>query len=246
MSIASEILRLQADSSAIANAIAAKGVTVPTGSGFDDYATLIGQISGGGGGGGGDFSSRISYLESSGTQYVSTGYVPKATTRLILDVALTQIGAVTMAGLYKSTSPQQRFNVGLYQGQWHCGISSNNAGNTWVNFTSPAVDTQRHTLEIRGDGYCAVDSTTKQITVDNTGTYANAIYIFARNNVGSIAAYTSMRLYGAIIKENDSIIHNYVPIRVGQVGFLLDTIGGGVLYNLGTGSFTLGQDVNNL
>ncbi len=49
MSIASEITRLQNDSAAIAAAIAAKGVTVPSGSGYDDYASLIGQISGGGG-----------------------------------------------------------------------------------------------------------------------------------------------------------------------------------------------------
>lgn len=47
MSIASEITRLQNDSTDIAAAIAAKGVTVPSGSGYDDYATLIGQISGG-------------------------------------------------------------------------------------------------------------------------------------------------------------------------------------------------------
>lgn len=45
MSVADEILRLQNDSSAIASAIAAKGVTVPSGSGYDDYATLIGNIS---------------------------------------------------------------------------------------------------------------------------------------------------------------------------------------------------------
>lgn len=47
MSIASEITRLQDDSAAIAAAITAKGVTVPAGSGYDDYASLIGQISGG-------------------------------------------------------------------------------------------------------------------------------------------------------------------------------------------------------
>ena len=45
MSVADEILRLQNDSAAIASAIAAKGVTVPSGSGYDDYATLIGNIS---------------------------------------------------------------------------------------------------------------------------------------------------------------------------------------------------------
>lgn len=45
MSVADEILRLQNDSAAIASAISAKGVTVPSGSGYDDYATLIGNIS---------------------------------------------------------------------------------------------------------------------------------------------------------------------------------------------------------
>ena len=50
MSIESEISRLQSDSTAIASAIAAKGVTVPSGSGYDDYATLIASIPSGGGG----------------------------------------------------------------------------------------------------------------------------------------------------------------------------------------------------
>lgn len=67
MSIASEITRLQSDSAAIAAAIAAKGVTVPSGSGFDDYATLIGSISGGGGGG----SVHIATIEATGSSGVS-------------------------------------------------------------------------------------------------------------------------------------------------------------------------------
>ena len=48
MSIASEIIRLQNDSSAIASAIAAKGITVPAGSSYDDYASLISNIPTGG------------------------------------------------------------------------------------------------------------------------------------------------------------------------------------------------------
>lgn len=48
MSIADEINRLQSDSAAIAAAITAKGVTVPSGSGYDDYASLIESIPSGG------------------------------------------------------------------------------------------------------------------------------------------------------------------------------------------------------
>ena len=51
MSIQTEITRLngikttlQSDQNAIANAISEKGVTVPSGSGFDDFSSLIGNI----------------------------------------------------------------------------------------------------------------------------------------------------------------------------------------------------------
>lgn len=49
MSIATEISALQADKTAIANAITAKGGTVGSGDGFDDFATDIGTIPTGGG-----------------------------------------------------------------------------------------------------------------------------------------------------------------------------------------------------
>lgn len=51
MSIQSEIDRLTAAKSDIGTAIAAKGVTVPAGTGLDGMAALIGQISSGGGSG---------------------------------------------------------------------------------------------------------------------------------------------------------------------------------------------------
>ena len=47
--ISDKLLYLQGTKSAIKDAIVAKGVTVPTGTTFRDYATKIGEISGGGG-----------------------------------------------------------------------------------------------------------------------------------------------------------------------------------------------------
>lgn len=47
--IADKLLYLQGTKSAIKDAIVSKGVTVPTGTPFRDYATKIGEISGGGG-----------------------------------------------------------------------------------------------------------------------------------------------------------------------------------------------------
>lgn len=76
MSIASEITRLQTDSVAIASAISAKGVTVPSGSGYDDYATLIASIETGGGSGDPELPSgytRKTYIYSNGSAFIKTG-----------------------------------------------------------------------------------------------------------------------------------------------------------------------------
>ena len=55
--ISDKLTYLQGTKSAIKDAIVAKGVTVPTGTTFRDYATKIGEISGGGGGGRPDFAT---------------------------------------------------------------------------------------------------------------------------------------------------------------------------------------------
>ena len=66
MSIATAISALQSASADISSAITAKGVTVPSGSGFGDYASLIGQISGTPA-----FPfTKLSYLQTNGTNYL--------------------------------------------------------------------------------------------------------------------------------------------------------------------------------
>lgn len=57
MSIASEITRLQNAKASIKTAIEGQGVTVPSSTTLDGYATLIDSISGGGGGGSVDVAS---------------------------------------------------------------------------------------------------------------------------------------------------------------------------------------------
>lgn len=68
MSIASEIQALQQDKSDIATAIANKGVTVPSGSGFDSFAGLINDIPSGGIG-------KIEYLEGTVIPASDTNYI---------------------------------------------------------------------------------------------------------------------------------------------------------------------------
>lgn len=188
------------------------------------------------------YDSQIEYLESTGTQYIDTGYVPNADTIAVLDAALTSAGnETTMFGLINSNGGV-RFHFGTYQSKWHYGVSPTAANGKWFNFTTPELDTTRHTFELRGNGYSAVDLETNTVSV-TSGTYSMSIYLFGRHIGTTTNGRCKMRLYGFTISEASSLIHDFIPVRIDQVGYLYDRVSGELFGNNGTGSFVLGQDV---
>lgn len=52
------------------------------------------------------------------------------------------------------------------------------------------------------------------------------------------------RIYGAKFWDGDTLIRDYIPVRIGSTGALYDKVTGGIYYNRGTGQFTLGPDKN--
>ena len=110
MSIATEIQRLQTDSAAIASAIAAKGVTVPSGSGFDDYASLISSIPSGSGG---CPYTPVDYIQTDGVAYIDIGI--KGNAPMYSEMKLTPVTAATFATILGSRSGNNRF---MLAAQW--------------------------------------------------------------------------------------------------------------------------------
>ena len=52
-------------------------------------------------------------------------------------------------------------------------------------------------------------------------------------------------VYGEKIYLNDVLVRDYIPVRVGQVGYLYDKVSGQLFGNSGTGDFVLGPDSPN-
>lgn len=124
MSIATEITRLQNDSAAIAAAIAAKGVTVPSGSGYDDYATLIASIPSGGGAGDPELPAgytRKSYIYGGGSSRLQTALSGAMTWHIIAqaDPGQTQryfVGHGTSTGQYMGITSQGTIGLSTTSG----------------------------------------------------------------------------------------------------------------------------------
>lgn len=211
MSIASEILRLQGDSASIAAAIAAKGVSVPGGSGFDDYATLISQISGGGGGGGDLPITRLEYLQTDGNNYILTPiqYVSGHTYLIINDI---QFVTITNG---KGTGWNAGGAIVVYGSNYSHGNSN----------LSPSVGASNRATILTA----IASGTTKMVAVYNNGTAStgsrsnSSLGTYAGNTgfpVGCLTSSgggvpsdgTAMKIYALKIYKDNVVVFDAFPV----------------------------------
>ena len=188
----------------------------------------------------------VQYLESNGSQYIDTGYMPKTTTEIIVDAALVEVAAnTTIVGTYYNTNASTisgRFHFGTYQSKWHFGIGNNAS---WYNFTSPTPDTSRHTFRMDGSGNCYVDSSTYKLSPGTTipqssiGLFCSHRYI-SQTAADEYVQQPKVRIYSVTIKESGIVVMDIKPCLIDDVGCMYDTISGSILPNLGTGNFTVG------
>ena len=68
----------------------------------------------------------------------------------------------------------------------------------------------------------------------------NTVWLFG---VNSSLAKTNARIKSFIWKRNNIEILNFIPVRVGNVGYMYDKVSGKLFENQGTGNFILGQDI---
>lgn len=218
MSVASEIIRLQNDSAAIASAIAAKGVTVPSGSGYDDYASLIGQISGGGGGGGPHSLpsgyTQLSYIENplGNDAYIDLGVQINHTPGFEIDfmsydnIGTNGYGCIIGARLASGNNDVQ---LTSYTGNSYSG-SLRLGGSTAYNPYLPAKNT-RFTASLKNSVY-TINSTNYTYSRSST-TQTFHWYLFALNQQNSATQNGHGKVYSLKLYVFSYLICDCVPCK---------------------------------
>jgi hypothetical protein len=235
MSIASELSRLQQAKSDLATSITNKGVTVPATTTIDGYAALVDQIQQGGVTL--PYDAEIQYIESTGTQYIDTGEVViygSDVVEIALNIAITSGTSRQLNGangnLYFGVNASKKFEVS--------GTAAGTYNNNFHDWYLHCKTGRKITGVIDGAVYYSAGNVPSV-------TYGYAIFLFAIGGRDNAAAqlFIKQKLKAAVIKKNGKVVRDYIPVRVGQTGCLYDRVSGGLFYNLGTGSFTLGPDV---
>ena len=191
------------------------------------------------------YDAEVEYLQSTGTQWIDTGIIgaPDVIVEAIFawgDGAFaadnTLIGSNTGTNRFIpiTTNATRRVQIGV--------------GNSWA-FAASSILYDKNTVYTARSEFVSgaikfildgtqVISTTRAIPNTNL-----TMYIFASHerlvNRKAHAKLFSMKIY-----QDGVLVRDYIPVRVGTVGYLYDRVTGALFGNEGTGDFVIGPDKN--
>ena len=188
------------------------------------------------------YDAEIEYIQTTGTQYIDTGINGQSVTRFVVKgycnvngsnntqlLGGTEQGASTFFGARVTTVTH-----------WYCNDSSGGLGDP--SHTSTIDATIVSTSSQTGTLTDLVSGTTSNFTSFSSGSWG-----FPNANLLIFGGYSTRRspnarCYSLQIYTSSGLVRDFIPVRVGQTGYMYDRVGGQLFGNSGSGTFTLGND----
>lgn len=177
------------------------------------------------------YDAEIEYLESTGTQYIDTGISPHQ--NIALEIKWKNPTSQTGKYLFGSgTSTNDCIRAYISNsGTWRFGGASKSL---------TVTDTTERTATVNKNGL-TVNGTTYSYT-GTVGTFSSTVTIKVFAGATGQSPI-STRIYYLKIWDNGTLVRDFIPVRVGSVGYMYDRVSGTLFGNDGTGDFILGPDV---
>lgn len=183
--------------------------------------------------------TRVEYLQSSGTQYIDTGYIASNTSGFQVDIMPLQATDKYFIGSRPRTVTNDRWLAGSNTGpQVYIGWNTN----TFVNWELNKVHTvQNNFMNSRTK---VLDGTVvAQISETLSSQGTRTVYLFSANDATAVSMDTC-RIYKVQISDGSSLVRDFIPcIDPLGVPCMYDLVGKKPYYNAGTGTFTVGRQV---
>ena len=181
--------------------------------------------------------TQVEYIESTGTQYIDTGFKPKYNTRIVMDIS--GLGSSTQwlfgARDTKASTAAKQFGVARVAS----GLRADYFG---TNKTLSISDTTARSVVERNANVVNAFGQTVTNTAVSSGEVSYTMYLFSMNTVGALdTSMASFKMYSCQIYDNGALIRDYVPCTnsVGVAG-LYDMANGVFYQNAGSGTFAVG------
>lgn len=184
------------------------------------------------------YDAEIEYLESNGNQWIDTGVAPSR------DLSFHCIfstptgggigyGAPGYGNVFgtRNSSSNNEYQLTLY----YSGTVSIGKRNSSLGF----YQNTKNDISFDGRNTVSVNGVDKSITTSEFTLNVGTIVLFAIRDAGKV----TQRQAGKIYSCSFGSVRDFIPVRIGQVGYMYDKVSGQLFGNAGTGAFILGPDV---
>lgn len=177
------------------------------------------------------YDAEIEYLESTGTQFIDTGL--KLCSGIYNNFRIetkikscAKVDATRLAVILACVREQSPFP----------GFIIRYDGDVCVMYNNNSI------IHVGGlDSIIEINRFFDNISQHDIPTTLYAGY----NGAGGVFRYSKVTIYHLKIYGNEELIADFIPVRIGQVGYMYDKVSKQLFGNAGTGEFILGPDVTS-
>lgn len=196
------------------------------------------------------YDAEVEFLECVDAQYIDTGIYPTSTTTFEIDASASTIGKSANQILFGSrlAGESENFYVLFFASagnktRWAYGDGPSQDKTPFV------ADGTRRTFSSTANKQVLSISVGYSIISPYTSNFNShyPIYLFTGNfgtNAPNSQYAVGAKIYSAKFYNGSTLVRSFIPVRVGQTGYLFDRVSGQLFGNAGTGSFVLGSDKN--
>lgn len=186
------------------------------------------------------YDAQVEYLETSGTQYISTGYAPSSITPIVeFSIYKPAVSSSYYPMGADGSGTNVRFSIGfLTKNRIQIRIGSQVGLNSTVGWHTIKMDTTN------GEYY--LDGVKQGTSRYKTCTSTMPILLFTSYSESDAVRtiLSGVKIDTFKLWNGSTLLLDLIPVRVGQVGYMYNKVNNTLLANAGTGDFILGNDVN--
>lgn len=189
------------------------------------------------------YDAKVEYLQNSGTQYINTGLYGDIDLDYEITVKITGTAQYhnILGDRYSSSSRRYSLMYDRTSKQYSAYM---NAGNR-NEVDAPASYRTTNYLTFKKSGLKVyVNNNLIGQFSSQTFTTPNTVILFGCRNNGSLSNSMTGIISSCTFSRNETLIRDFIPVRVGQVGYMYDKVTGELFGNAGSGDFTYGNDIN--
>ena len=187
--------------------------------------------------------TQVEYLQSSGTQYIDTGFKPDGETTVNI-VFQTSSAPDNLSDTLPVYGAATDYNSNAFE-FWTLSGGFATYGSQDYKSNLGITTGKKHTVS-QAKNVLTVDGTSYTFT-KQTFTAPYSLLLFATHRSGGIkicASAANLKIYSCKIYNNGTLVRDFVPAKnsSGTIG-LYDTVNGTFYTNAGSGTFTAGADI---